>query len=172
MAAVCWSFNGLLIKLINDSGQGPGGVAIAFYRSLFAGLFLLPFWVYRKNRIRKTQQTDAGQSYSNPKFQLLICFSFFACMTVCFVVANTMTEAANAIVLQYTSIVWVFLLSPILLKEHFQNRDLLPVLVALIGVAIIFFENPENEWVGADYCAICRNVLCAAYFDDSKVTKS
>ena len=42
LAAFFWSFNGLLIKLVNQGGQGPDGLTIAFYRSLFAGLFLLP----------------------------------------------------------------------------------------------------------------------------------
>ena len=40
--AVLWSTNGALVKLIHQSGAGPSGWAIAFYRSLFAGIVLTP----------------------------------------------------------------------------------------------------------------------------------
>ena len=42
LASLFWSLNGALIKIVNQDGQGPDGVTIAFYRSLIAGLFLLP----------------------------------------------------------------------------------------------------------------------------------
>ncbi len=43
-AGVFWSLNGALIKLLIDERSGSvDGVTIAFYRSLFAGLFLAPF---------------------------------------------------------------------------------------------------------------------------------
>lgn len=56
LAAGFWSLNGVLIKSIFSEGDGPGGVTISFYRSLFAGLCLWPltrgkWWTIR--RVRK-----------------------------------------------------------------------------------------------------------------------
>ncbi len=92
VAAVLWSLNGALIKLINQSGTGPDAVTIAFYRSLIAGLFLLPFARGRYHTLRP----DPGSRWKLPiRPAGLLCIVFFAMMTVLFVLANTMTKAAS-----------------------------------------------------------------------------
>ena len=116
-AAVLWSLNGALIKLIHEEGRGPHGVTIAFYRSLFAGLFLLPLargrfhTLQKKSSDRKTQKTSPATplllfAIRHSLFSLrpaaISCVIFFTLMTVCFVLANIKTKAANAIILQYT----------------------------------------------------------------------
>ena len=69
-------------------------------------------------------------------------------MTVCFVVANTKTEAANAILLQYTSTFWVFGLSPRLLKERPAAREFWFLALAMLGIAIIFAGNASTDLAG------------------------
>ena len=121
--AVLWSFNGPAIKLLHEGGTDAW--TIAFYRSLFAGLALTPFALRR-----------LGTSRFDP--WLLVSVVAFTAMTATFVHATTMTQAANAIVLQYTAPAWVFALSPWLLKERAQRGDVLALAVALAGVAVIF----------------------------------
>jgi len=140
VAAALWSLNGALIKLIEADGRGPGAIAIAFYRSLFAAIFLAPFaW--------RGLPTLAPRVQSTLRIRLPIraaglwCVVFFAGMTVCFVLANTLTEAANAIILQYTSTFWVFGLSPWLLKERPRAGDLGVLGLAVVGIGIIFTGN-------------------------------
>lgn len=159
-AATLWSLSGALIKMINSTGLHA--VTIAFYRSLFAGLFLLPAAWGRfhtlRSKPRKHDQTKAPNSKTEaptceagakPLRRVLLlpfdlrpaataCVLFFTLMTVCFVYANTRTEAANVIILQYTSTFWIFGLSPLVLKEKPGSRDVWILAVAMIGIGIIF----------------------------------
>lgn len=69
-------------------------------------------------------------------------------MTVCFVIASTKTEAANAIILQYTSTFWVFCLSGPLLGERPRAKDVWILGLAMIGIGIIFVGNASGDLLG------------------------
>ena len=69
-------------------------------------------------------------------------------MTACFVIATTMTAAANAIVLQYTSPLWVFLLAPLLLGERPSRAEGAVLILALAGVAVIFMGHGASNLAG------------------------
>ena len=58
-AALLWSLNGSLIKILMDCEDPPSGLAIAFYRSLFAGLFFVPLG-FRKLHTLKRQAGRKG----------------------------------------------------------------------------------------------------------------
>ncbi len=143
-AAVLWSLSGALIKLVNKDGQGPPAVVIAFYRSLFAGLFLLPI----ARRKLHTLRPSRGDHRFRIRPAGLCCVVFFALMTVCFVTANTQTEAANAIILQYTSTFWVFGLSPWVLRERPRTSDVGMLAVAVVGIGIIFIGQAGTDLLG------------------------
>lgn len=146
VAALLWSLNGAFIKFINASGGGPSGLAIAFYRSLFAGVFLLPFGWSRLGSILGTPSQPA-HAQSGVAIAAA-CVTSFTLMTTCFVIANTMTQAANAIILQYTSTLWVFLLSPLLLREAPDQRERWLLILAMIGIGIIFAGNASTDLAG------------------------
>lgn len=61
-----------------------------------------------------------------------------------FVVANTLTSAANTIFLQATAPLWVAVLSPLLLREPPTRRDVLTMLGILVGMAL-FFTAPAQQ---------------------------
>lgn len=162
-ASVLWSLSGALIKLTFEGGNGPSGVTIAFYRSLFAGLFLLPLargkfhtlWKRKNVETSKSQNRSADRRVLKtlgfltlPRPAALACVVFFTLMTVCFVIANTRTKAANVIILQYTSTFWVFGLSPWVLRERPQTKDLWILGLAMIGIGIIFAGNAATDLVG------------------------
>jgi len=167
-AALLWSLNGALIKLLVQGDHGPHGVTIAFYRSLFAGLFLLPLaWGRFQTLIRPATPesnplNQAPSALARPGLSLLavfpslfslrpaalICVFLFTLMTACFVMANTLTESANAIILQYTSTFWIFLLSPWLLKEKPDRGDLWLLGVAMLGIAVIFGGQASTHLPG------------------------
>ncbi len=69
-------------------------------------------------------------------------------MTVCFVLANTKTKAANVIILQYTSTFWIFALSPLLLRERPRRGDVWILGLAMGGIAIIFAGNAATDLAG------------------------
>lgn len=162
-AAILWSLGGALIKLINDQGRGPHAVTIAFYRSLFAGMLLVPLARRKFHTLCKAGNAARSQTVSAPAsrspfvfirwlFSLrpaaISCVLFFALMTVCFVLANTKTEAANVIILQYTSTFWVFCLSPWLLRETPHGGDVWILGLAMIGIAVIFAGNVATDLSG------------------------
>ncbi|MEK6676029.1 MAG: DMT family transporter [Planctomycetota bacterium] len=143
LAAVLWSLNGALINLVYEDGHGPHGVTIAFYRSLFAGLFLWPLAHGKFKTLRGVGPDETSPRGIRPA--VFCCVLAFVSMTTCFVVANTMTEAANAIILQYTSTFWVFGLATLITGET-PSRGELPVLaLAGVGVSIIFLGG---LWAG------------------------
>jgi len=138
VASLLWSLNGALIKIVSDRGHGPGGVSIAFYRSLIGGLFLLPL-----TRGKWVTRGPAGKTSSLLKRPAALwCVVFFSLMTLSFVVANTITQAASVIILQYTSTFWIFGLSPMILKERPRSSDLWILALAMIGIVVIFFGEP------------------------------
>jgi drug/metabolite transporter, DME family len=145
LAGLLWSLNGAIIKILIHLDDPPDAVAIAFYRSLFAGLFLLPI-AYR--RLGTLRSTSSPRLLGRLRPAAALCVLFFTLMTLCFVIANTLTEAANAIILQYTSTFWVFALSPLILKERPNMRDLWFVGLASVGIAIIFAGNASTSMAG------------------------
>lgn len=150
IAALLWSLNGALIKLVNQDGQGPNGVSIAFWRSLIAGLFLLPFGIRRMPTLFR-RSGSSGPSIEprlSDRRAIVACVFCFAAMTTSFVVATTKTAAANAIILQYTSTFWVFGLSPWITGER-ANRGDIPILaLAMMGIAIIFWGSSSTDLAG------------------------
>lgn len=169
-AGVFWSLNGALIKLIHDDGGGPHGVIIAFYRSVIAGLLLLPLargklhTLRRRSACTRDDSSNTGDAPTGREraatsvtlFRTLItlrpaaicCVLFFTVMTVCFVVGNTLTEAANVILLQYTSTFWIFALSPWLLGEKPRRKDVSFLVVAVAGIGVIFVGEASNNLSG------------------------
>lgn len=153
-SALLWSLNGPLIKLMHAPGvagilpeadastdrAARLAVTIACFRSLIGGLVLLPIAFGRRQTIRR----------ASPKWvaAAVICFTT---LTVCFVLATTLTAAANAIILQYTAPIWVIALSPWLLRERPTRRQIACMAVALLGVAILFAGNAlgqRPQWTG------------------------
>lgn len=129
--AVLWSLNGPLIKLLTQAGVPF--VTTACYRSLIGGLVFIPLAARRYRTLGRV-------SIAWPIGSVLA----FTLMTGCFVAATSMTAAASAIILQYTSPIWVFLLAPLLLGERLRPADGLVLLLAMGGVAIIFFGHPTR----------------------------
>lgn len=138
VCAALWSLSGPFIKLLNAQGSGVSGLAIACYRSLIGGLLFLPLALPRRNALRRV-------SIGWPVGSVLA----FTLMTACFVIATTRTAAANAVILQYTAPLWVFLLSPLLLGERPRRAEGAVLLLAMVGVGIIFLGDR-----GADTTAL------------------
>jgi drug/metabolite transporter (DMT)-like permease len=139
-AALLWSTGGVGIKTLPE-----GPLKVAFYRSAFAAVTML--LVFRPRIPRLT-----------PAF-LVALASYAACLTT-FVVATKWTTAANAIFLQYSGVVWVLLLSPVVLAEPFRARDAGAVAVALGGMTL-FFTGQFGHGGRGDIVALLSGVFFA-----------
>ena len=141
ISAVLWSTSGIFSKVL--ALPGP---TMACYRAVFAGLALLPLLRWNAMRFRWAM------------VGMVACFST---MNFCFVTAMTLTTAADAIFLQYTAPVWMFLASVFWLKEPFNRKNFIGVLVGLVGIGIIVSGAMGGEKLSGTILALLSGVTYA-----------
>ncbi len=141
--AVCWSLAGVLIKHID---WPP--LAIAGGRGLIAAVFLLAV-------------RGRGLRFTFSPLQLGAALAFTGC-TIPFAVANKLTTAANAILLQYTAPVWVALFGAWFLGEKTTRRDWLALGAVAVGLALFFAEGVRLEGLVGNLLAVFSGVSFAA----------
>lgn len=128
LAALLWSTSGGFTKLLTQDTplhlDEPRltGLQLAFARVFFAGLALLPFVRRRDVAFRPAMLGTAVT---------------FAAMNALFVSALAAGSAANAIFLQYTAPMWMYLLSVWLLREPADRRGAVALAFGMAGVAVI-----------------------------------
>jgi drug/metabolite transporter (DMT)-like permease len=151
-AAFLWSLGGVFIKFLD---LHP--LTIVFYRSLFASLVFVPFLRRRQFQINGTIAVSA--------------LSYTAAISA-FVAANKLTTAANAIVLQYTAPVFVFLFSRLFWGEKIARTNGLALAVAMIGVAIISFDSAGAPAMTGVVLALASGLLLAVYMVNLQRTQT
>ena len=149
MAALFWSFGGLFSKLIPWSG-----LTIAAVRSVIAAITI---GLYRKSFLFKLNKSTVLAS---------ICILL---TTVLFMMANKMTSAANAIVLQYTSPLFIIILSLIIFKQKPKKRDLFAVVGVGFGIGLFFFEQFQSGNYMGDLLALASGLTFAGVFFSNKL---
>lgn len=144
LTAFLWSTGGLLIKYI------PGNpVAINGARSLIALLF---FFCYKRSiRI---------------KFNRYI-VSAAVCLVLTntlYVIANKMTTAANAIVLQYTAPLFVLIWDCIYRRKMPKKQQCLVVVMAFAGMVLFFFDQLDGGQILGNLIAIGAGLSFSGVF--------
>jgi drug/metabolite transporter (DMT)-like permease len=147
----CWSLAGIFIVF----DLHP--LAIVFYRSLFASLVFLPF--LKRGEIR----------IGSP---IVVAAITYTAAISAFVSANKLTSAANAIVLQYTAPVFVFLFSWLVLGEKISLLNGSALTIAMAGVAIISFDSAGRPEMAGVLLALLSGVLFAAYMVNLRRTQA
>ncbi len=121
LTALLWSLGGVLIKSIDWPAM-----AIAGGRSAIA----IPLMLACSGRPRFTfSRAQIGGAIG------------YALTVVLFVFATRMTTAANAIFLQYTAPIYVAIIGRWYLGERALRVDWLVIAVALLGIALFFFDR-------------------------------
>lgn len=142
-AALLWSLAGVFIKFLD---LHP--LSIVFYRSLFASLVFVPF-------------VQRSQLQVSPAIVVSV-LSYTAAISA-FVAANKLTTAANAIVLQYTAPVFVFLFTRLFWGEKISKLNGGALVVAMLGVAIIASDSAGEPEMAGVLLALLSGVLFAVY---------
>lgn len=145
-AALLWSSGGLLIKMIV---WHP--LAIAGMRSAIAAVLMV---VWRRRVSFNWSPAQIGGALA------------YAATVILFVIANKLTTAANAILLQYTAPVYTAILATLLLKERTTRLDWITIAIVIGGMALFFLDRLSFQGLWGNVCAILSGVAfaCEAVF--------
>jgi drug/metabolite transporter (DMT)-like permease len=128
LAAVLWSTSGGFTKLLTQptvlglDEPRLSGLQLAFARVTFAGLALTPLLRRRDLVFRRAMIPTAAS---------------FAAMNALFVSALAAGSAANAILLQYTAPMWMYLVSVWWLREPADRRGAVSLVIGMAGIGLI-----------------------------------
>ncbi len=147
VAAVLWSTGGFfakapLFELWDEAARGP---LMAFWRSVFAAMVLLP--LVRRPRWRPG---------------LVPLGIAFPAMNVSYLSAIALTTAANAIWLQSTAPWWVFLISVLILRQPVVRRELVPLAFAVLGLGTILVFEMYGQHQAGVFLGVLSGTLFAA----------
>lgn len=156
IASVLWSTGGLLIKLSDWNA-----IALSGSRSLISALVMLVY-------IKKPKITRS-------KPQILGAITY-AATVLFFVIANKLTTAANAILLQYTAPIFVAILGVWILKEKIRWYDLVSIAVVFLGISLFFIQGIEGGnalgnviAILSGFCVACTTISLRLQKDGSAV---
>ena len=146
ISAVCFSLAGVLIKVIPWNPISINGA-----RCIFA---IIPMYLYLRatgRRFHVNKQIIGGAILD------------FA-MLETFVIANKLTTAANAIVLQFTEPVWVILLGWVVFRSRPRASALVASAVVIAGIVCFFFDSLSAGGMLGNILAIASGLAYAGVF--------
>jgi drug/metabolite transporter, DME family len=143
LAAVLWSLAGIFIKFLSLPS-----LTIVFYRSLFAALFFAFF-------VRK--------SVAVPRVALLVATVAYTTAISAFVSANKITTAANAIALQYTAPMFVFVIVHFLFGEKITGASWISLALGMIGIGVICAGSAGQPDAAGVMIALVSGLLFSIY---------
>ena len=146
LCAALWSIAGILFKLIPWNG-----FAVAGMRSLIAGIT-----IYVSMRLM-------GFHYVLNRRTLIAGF-FSGCTYLCFTVSNKLTTSANAIVLQFTSPIFIIIYSAVLFGRKPKKQDLAVVLFTLLGISLFFLDQLKPGYLIGNFVAIGAGMFMAGMY--------
>ena len=144
--AVMWSIGGILMKYIDCNP-----FFIAGGRSLISSMVVLLYMYTSKMKVQFNRQSvPAG-------------LSLCGCVT-CFVCANKMTTAANAIVLQYVSPAVVLIISALFLVQKLRKMEVGVVALTFSGILLFFMDELDLGSMAGNFVAIISGTFMGAMF--------
>ena len=146
ICALLWSTGGIFIKLISWSP-----LLIAGARSLISAGVLGAYMAYTKTPIKIC------------KYSIGAGIGLCGCCTL-FVMANKMTTAANAIVLQYSAPIFILIISALMFKQKLRKKEILAVAGTMAGIVLFFFDQLAPGNVIGNILAILAGIFLAVMF--------
>ncbi|MBR5474241.1 MAG: EamA family transporter [Lachnospiraceae bacterium] len=143
LSAVFFSMSGLLIKMVPWSSLSINGAR--------SGLAAIVMWVYLKKTNHKLVMNKV----------VWIGALITLAMNLTFVYATKMTSAANAIVLQYTSPIFIILFMWMIWKQRPRRLDVITCVFVLVGVVCFFIDEISPEGMAGNLLAIFSGAMFA-----------
>lgn len=146
VCALLWSTAGLFIKLVPWNS-----VVICGWRGLFAALFMLGYMRLAKLKLIVTRRS-------------LIIAAANVATSILFLTANKLTTAANALVLQYTSPIFLVVLGIALFKKKYFVKDYLAVALTVGGIVLFFIDELTGGGLLGNCLAIADGLALATVY--------
>ena len=143
ICAFLWSTGGIFIKLIP---WNP--FVIAGCRSLIAAATVFAFIKITRTNVRFDRRSMA--------IGFFMSLNFF-----CFLAANKLTTAANAIVIQFTNPLFLLAFSAMIFGTKFRRSDILAVILTILGIALFFFDSIDGGYIAGNLVALLGGVMTA-----------
>ena len=144
--AVLWSLGGIFIKLIS---WHP--LLISGGRSLIAAAVVGLYMAWKKIPVKVCRYSVAAG------ISLCLCLLFF-------VVANKLTTAANAIVLQYTAPIFILLVNALFFGQKLRKKEVLAVLGTMAGTVLFFLDQLSPGNLLGNLLAILAGMFLGSMF--------
>ena len=144
--ASLWSIAGIFIKMVP---WNP--LVIAGGRSVIAMVVVGGFMAVTRQKIKVTRNAVITA--------LLMMLTFMA-----FMAANKLTTSANAVVLQFTSPIFIMLLSFLLFKQRFRKGDLFTVVFTLFGISLFFLDQLSGGSLLGNIIAVLSGLILAGMY--------
>lgn len=141
IAAVLLSTGGIILKYVD---MNP--MAIASSRGFISAMVV---WLYLKK-----------PNFTFSKAQVVGAFSY-SMMVIGFIVANKLTTATNAVVLQFTAPIWIVILGIWFLRERAYWYDILAILIVSAGMVLFFIDDVGGGSLIGNLVAILSGVALA-----------
>ena len=154
LSAIFFATGGLLIKLNTWSSYSINGV-----RCLFAFMVMAVYMkvIHHKFVVNLPVLFTAVANYG---------------MALTFVMANKMTTAANAIVLQFTMPIFIILMLWVFWKKKPDRAAVAACLVSFFGILCFFYESLSAGGMAGNLMAVFSGFLYAIVFVSKKIKGS
>ena len=146
LTACMWSLGGIFIKLISWNPFLIAGIRSAISGSIMAMYMAATHVGFKLNRYSFLAGIGLGLS------------------ATLFTIANKLTTAANAIVLQYTAPIFILILSAVLFRQKLRKREVCVVLIAMAGMVLFFFDQLSPGNILGNIFGILAGVFLALMF--------
>ena len=146
LASVFFSIGGLCVKLIPWSPLAINGA-----RNLIGAAVIGVYLALTRHRLTVNRPVLIGALSTMG-------------VTTLFTVANKLTTAANAIVLQFTAPVFVILFMAVFFRVRPKRADLITCAAVFFGVCLFFIDGLRTGSIPGDIAAILSGVCYAGVF--------
>lgn len=146
VTAIMWSIGGIFIKLISWNPFLIAGV-----RSVISGSIMAVY------------MAKSHVSFKLNRFSFLAGIGLGFSATL-FTIANKLTTAANAIVLQYTAPIFILILLAVFFHQKMVKREVVVVLITMIGMVLFFFDQLSPGNILGNIFGILAGIFLALMF--------
>ena len=145
-ASICFSLGGILLKIIPWNPFAINGV-----RNLIAACVIGLYIFFTRHRMK----------FNFTVFMGAVCM---AGVTTMFAIANKLTTAGNAIVLQYSMPIWLILLMFLFFRKKPSRLEVITIALVLIGILCFFFDSLSTGRIAGDLIALFSGLFYAGMF--------